>query len=371
MPYTSGTTGHPKGCMHTHRSVMYTPRSRGVLVQARNAGQRRAGGAAAVPRDRHAGQHERRRSTAAPPSCCCRAGTATPRRSCVQRYRVTGWHSITTMVVDFLANPQPRATTTCRACARMGGGGAAMPEGDRADAGAEAAASRTSRATACPRPSPPPTSTRRTAPRSSAWASRSSTSTRGSSIPATLQELPPGEIGEIVVHGPQVFQGYWNQPEATARRFVEIDGKRFLRTGDLGAVDEDGYFFLVDRLKRMINAAGLQGVAGRGRGDAVPAPGDPGGVRHRRQGCAPRRDREGRGRAEARASRARSTEQQIIDWSHDNMAAYKVPRIVRVRRRAAQVGHRQDDVARAAGSRECPSGLSAALRGRVSMELRP
>ena len=76
--------------------------------------------------------------------------------------------------------------------------------------------------------------------------------------PQTLAELPPGEVGEIVTHGPQVFAGYWKKPEANAECFVEIDGKRFFRTGDLGRIDEDGYFFLVDRLKRMINASGFK-----------------------------------------------------------------------------------------------------------------
>jgi voltage-gated potassium channel len=55
-----------------------------------------------------------------------------------------------------------------------------------------------------------------------------------------------------------VFKGYWNNPEATRSTFVEIDGKRWFRTGDLGRVDEDGYFFMVDRLKRMINASGFK-----------------------------------------------------------------------------------------------------------------
>ena len=76
--------------------------------------------------------------------------------------------------------------------------------------------------------------------------------------PATLRELPPGEIGEIVMHGPQVFLGYWNKPEDTAQVFIELDGKRFFRSGDLGRMDEDGYFFIVDRLKRMINASGYK-----------------------------------------------------------------------------------------------------------------
>src|SRR5260370_11779543 len=76
--------------------------------------------------------------------------------------------------------------------------------------------------------------------------------------PDSLTELPPGEVGEIVTHGPQVFLGYWNRPEDSAQALVEIDGKRFLRTGDLGRIDEDGYFFMVDRLKRMINASGFK-----------------------------------------------------------------------------------------------------------------
>jgi fatty-acyl-CoA synthase len=74
----------------------------------------------------------------------------------------------------------------------------------------------------------------------------------------TLRELPPGESGEIVTSGPQVTLGYWNQPEATARAFIEIDGRRYLRTGDLGRVDGDGYFFMTDRLKRMISVSGYK-----------------------------------------------------------------------------------------------------------------
>ncbi len=61
-----------------------------------------------------------------------------------------------------------------------------------------------------------------------------------------------------MVNGPQVFKGYWNNPEATAAAFVEIEGRPFLRTGDIGYVDEDGCFYLVDRLKRMVNLGGFK-----------------------------------------------------------------------------------------------------------------
>ncbi len=65
--------------------------------------------------------------------------------------------------------------------------------------------------------------------------------------------LPPNEIGEIAVKGPQVMKGYWNRPEDTAMSFV--DG--WLLTGDLGYMDEEGYFYVVDRKKDMIIAGGF------------------------------------------------------------------------------------------------------------------
>ena len=70
--------------------------------------------------------------------------------------------------------------------------------------------------------------------------------------------MPVGEDGEIIIHGPQVFKGYWRHPEATEAAFIEFEGKRFFRTGDLGRMDEEGYFFITDRLKRMINASGFK-----------------------------------------------------------------------------------------------------------------
>jgi len=65
--------------------------------------------------------------------------------------------------------------------------------------------------------------------------------------------LPPGETGEIRIRGPNVTKGYWNRAEETAQAFV---GDRFL-TGDIGYMDEDGYFFLVDRKKDMIISGGF------------------------------------------------------------------------------------------------------------------
>jgi long-chain acyl-CoA synthetase len=66
---------------------------------------------------------------------------------------------------------------------------------------------------------------------------------------------PPGEPGEIVVSGPQIMQGYWNRPDADAETFVD---DHWLRTGDVGTIDEDGYIRIVDRLKDMIAVGGFK-----------------------------------------------------------------------------------------------------------------
>jgi len=145
--------------------------------------------------------------------------------------------------------------------------------------------------------------------------------------PLTMQELPPGEIGEIITRGPMLFKGYWRHPEATKEAFVEFEGKTFFRTGDLGRMDEEGYFFMTDRLKRMINASGYKVwpaevemllykhpavqeaciIAARDayRGETVKA------VVVLRAGA------KGKTKAE-----------DITAWARENMAAYKVPKIV-------------------------------------------
>ncbi len=69
------------------------------------------------------------------------------------------------------------------------------------------------------------------------------------------QALPPGQTGELLVRGPMVMQGYHNNPEAT-RQAIDPDG--FFHTGDLAQLDEEGYYHIVDRIKDMINVAGLK-----------------------------------------------------------------------------------------------------------------
>jgi fatty-acyl-CoA synthase len=146
--------------------------------------------------------------------------------------------------------------------------------------------------------------------------------------PQTLMQLTAGETGEIVVNAPQVMQGYWRQPEATEESFIEIDGKQFLRTGDLAYVDEDGYFFMVDRLKRMINASGYK---------VWPAEVEAMMYRHPaiHEACVIGARDEKRGETvkalivlKEGIEEGAVDKQSIIDWAHAHMAPYKSPRII-------------------------------------------
>jgi len=68
--------------------------------------------------------------------------------------------------------------------------------------------------------------------------------------------IPIGEEGELILNGANIMQGYWKRPEADAETFVEIDGQKWLRTGDLVRMDEEGYFFFFDRKRDLIKHKG-------------------------------------------------------------------------------------------------------------------
>ena len=145
--------------------------------------------------------------------------------------------------------------------------------------------------------------------------------------PLTLKELPVGEVGEIITRGPMVFKGYWGHPEATKDAFVEFEGQSFFRTGDLGRMDDEGYFFMTDRLKRMINASGYK---------IWPAEVEMLLYKHPavQEACIIAARDAYRGetvkavvvlRAEAKG---KTTPDDITNWARDHMAAYKVPKLV-------------------------------------------
>jgi long-chain acyl-CoA synthetase len=74
--------------------------------------------------------------------------------------------------------------------------------------------------------------------------------------PETGEFVTPGEIGELLLSGPNIMKGYWKRTDDTKATLIEIDGKRWLRTGDLVKMDDEGYFFFYDRKKDMIKHNG-------------------------------------------------------------------------------------------------------------------
>ncbi|HLR91783.1 MAG TPA: long-chain fatty acid--CoA ligase, partial [Atopostipes sp.] len=148
--------------------------------------------------------------------------------------------------------------------------------------------------------------------------------------PTTNEELGPNEEGELIVNGPLMFEGYYNRPEDTESSHIVIDGKKFFRTGDISVVDEEGYFFLVDRLKRMINAAGYKVWPTEVESILYKHPAV-------QQACVVRAPDAVRGETVKALIilndefKGNVTEEDIMDWSKDQMAAYKYPRIIEFR----------------------------------------
>jgi fatty-acyl-CoA synthase len=229
------------------------------------------------------------------------------------------------MVIDLLASPN-FASYDLSSLAYIGGGGAAMPQAVAQrlleQFGLQYVEGYGLTETAAPSHSNPPD-----APKQQCLGVPFMGCDARVVDPETLKELPPGEQGEIIIHGPMVFDGYWKRPDATAAAFIDFEGKRFFRSGDLGRTDEDGYFFLTDRLKRMINASGFK---------VWPAEVEALMFRHPaiQEACVISARDAYRGetvkavvvlRAEARG---KTSAEDIIAWSREHMAAYKVPKIV-------------------------------------------
>jgi long-chain acyl-CoA synthetase len=142
--------------------------------------------------------------------------------------------------------------------------------------------------------------------------------------------LPVGEVGELILSGPNIMQGYWKKPEATAESMIEIDGEKWLRTGDLVRMDEEGYFYFFDRKRDLIKhkgysvfarhveevlyehpqikAAGVVGVPDLEVGNVIKA--------------YVVLESEARGKI---------SEEEIIEFCCQKLAHYKVPRIIEFR----------------------------------------
>jgi fatty-acyl-CoA synthase len=323
LPYTSGTTGRPKGSMLSHSNLLATSTGHCIWVEASSETV-----VLGVLPLFHLTGMQSNMNVPIQLGACVAMMTRWDRDTAaelIQRCRVTGFTAITTMIVDFLASPD-LGRYDLSSLQRIGGGGAAMPE---------AVAARLEERIGLPflegyglteTAAPSHANPAHRPKRQCAGIPYFNTDSRVID-PETSRELGPGEVGEIVTHGPQVFRGYWKQPEATAAAFLELDGKRFFRTGDLGYYDEEGYFFITDRLKRMINASGFKvwpaeveallyahpdieeacviGTRDAHRGETVKA------VVVLKPGA-----------------RGRVQPDDIIAWAREKMAAYKYPRVV-------------------------------------------
>jgi fatty-acyl-CoA synthase len=321
MPYTSGTTGRPKGCVHRHGNVMHT-----AVGLARWHEKHSEECILAVLPFFHVTGMQNSMNT---PLYLGATTVVLPRwdrevaAKLIQRYRVTGWTTVPTIIVDLLSSPnlQRYDLSSLRS---IGGGGAAMPRVIAQKLQTLCALTYIEgyglSETMAPTHINPPDR-----PKAQCLGLPIFDTDSRVVDPQSLVELAQGEVGEIVTMGPQVFEGYWHKDEANAESFINVDGQRFFRTGDLGYIDEDGYFFFVDRLKRMINAAGfkvwpaeveaqlyahpaIQEVAIIGKSDA-------------------RRGETVKAVVVLRAeARGQVTAGQLTEWARANMAAYKVPR---------------------------------------------
>ncbi|HXE77306.1 MAG TPA: long-chain fatty acid--CoA ligase, partial [Rhodanobacter sp.] len=323
LPYTSGTTGLPKGCMHTHASIMHNT----VASCLWGTGTPENVALAVVPMFHITGMVSQMHAAiyAAATMVVMPRWDRDLAGRLISAWRVTHWTNIPTMVIDLLASPHFDQYDLSSLVA-IGGGGAAMPQAVAQrlleQFGLRYAEGYGLTETAAPSHSNPPD-----APKQQCLGVPFMSTDARVVDPDTLQEVPQGEQGEIIIHGPEVFAGYWKRPDATAEAFIEFEGKKFFRSGDLGRVDEDGYFFLTDRLKRMINASGFK---------VWPAEVEALMFRHPaiQEACIISAKDNYRGETVKavvvlRAShKGKVTEQELIDWCREHMAVYKMPRIV-------------------------------------------
>lgn len=246
LPYAAGTTGRPRRCRHTHRSL---------LAAVAAAWRWRGLGSDAVVLAVAPLFHLRGLQSGLNLPVALGARVVMLQRwdphaaaALIERHRVTTWAAAPAMLTDFLAAVEQRPVDLS-SLRLLSGCCAPMPAGlatrlkerlgldfHEAYSLAEGAGFLLGNPPGAGKPhslgmAPPGVDARVVELR-------------------TLQACAPGTVGELLVHGPQLMQGYWNDPAADRQAFVEIDGRRFLRTGDLAHADEQGCFFLHDRLVR-------------------------------------------------------------------------------------------------------------------------
>jgi fatty-acyl-CoA synthase len=321
IPYTSGTTGRPKGCIHTHRSVMHSTVSCAEWPNLANDTVMLC----SVPLFHVTGMQNCMNMPVflGATMAIMTRWDAKCAAQVIERHRVSTWVTVPTMLMDLL-NLAGIDKFDLSSITYLSGGGAAMPH-----AVAQQIQARwgipyvegygLTETMAATHINPP----QQSKPQCTAVPVFDTCSLIVE--PETREPLGEGETGEILVSGPQVFEGYWKSPEATQDAFVLIDGKRYLRTGDLGYIDRDGYFYVVDRLKRMINASGYKVWAAEVEAMLFEHPAV-------QEACViathdPRRGETVKALIVLRNGE-RATQEDIVSWARERMASYKVPRVI-------------------------------------------
>ena len=321
--YTSGTTGEPKGCVHTHSTIMFTAVG-GAIWEGMSADSVVLGTA---PLFHVTGmQHSMNAPIYAGASIALLPRWAPEATGyMIERYGCTHWANVPTMVVDLLAHPST-AGRDLSSLQNVFGGGSSMPEavGQRLFdlCGVHYMEAYGMTETISQTHMNPPGHLRRQCLGIPTFGTESLIID-----PDTLRPLAPNQHGEIVSRGPQVFRGYWNNPEATRKTFVEVDGRSFLRTGDLGYHDDEGFFYIADRLKRMINAAGFKVWPAELEMTLYKHPS----IKEVAVVSAPdaRRGETVKAFVVLKAeARGKLTSEHIVEWARQHMAAYKVPRMI-------------------------------------------
>ena len=323
LPYTSGTTGLPKGCMHPHRSIMHNAMAAAMW---HNATQENIAlcvvpmfhitGMVAVM---HTSVYVGATIVLMPRWDRDYAGRLISKR------RITHWTNIPTMVIDLLGSPTFDQYDLTSLTA-IGGGGAAMPQAVAQRLfelyGLRYVEGYGLTETAAPSHSNPPDR-----PKQQCLGIPFIGVDARVVHPDSLQEVATGQQGEIIMRGPQVFDGYWQRPDATEAAFMQFEGQRYFRSGDLGHVDEEGYFFITDRLKRMINASGFK---------VWPAEVEALMFRHPaiQEACVVAALDSYRGETVKafvvlrQSHQSQVSAEDILAWCRDNMAVYKAPRLL-------------------------------------------
>lgn len=327
LPYTSGTTGLPKGCMHTNRTV----NANTVGAYHWSSTTPNAIHLMTLPLFHVTGMvHSMHMPIFSGSKMVIM--TRWNRDAAVELIKKLGcthWVTIATMIVDFLANPNLKAEEIA-SLTSISGGGAALPEavGEKLFklTGLRFVEGYGLSETIAQTHFNPPDR-----PKMQCLGIPSFDVDARIIEPATGKELGVGEIGEIIVNGPQVMTGYFNREEENRNSFIELDGKTFFRTGDIGRMDEDGYYFIVDRVKRMINASGYKVWPTEVESYLYKHPAI-------QQACVvgvpdPRRGETVKAFVILNEGfEGKVTEEEIIDWSKEHMAAYKYPRMIEFRK---------------------------------------